>query len=663
MNVSLNDSFRMLPRLVPALVCLAMLGVGCGQQKVPPRQQEADRQALAADSLHMARLYADWQQQVRSLGRRHGEYVQMPLDLSQDAQYRFVKNRLQAAGSTPDNSPQLFRKLEKLRKEKKAGIPGKKSREDALTSTNAEESEGNSWCGHLLPLADVESSDSRVAKFQATGLVTCFDGSDYAYADVTAFATNPEHTQFRVLGTQSFEEYAGAVIETPPLDLGLTVDSGEVLFVDSVAMAFDEKTGESHLSYTVAESSLVAPGTQDLNVINFQHPRELIGKQFPDNPIRTCLERGFVTGFLDCDYTSGSKDPATGLFKPFAKPYTGIGAVDAEASRGTWVPASGDYWEPGSGTYDISHLYLPMRGHYRVTLPSNCTLNALTSDVSVILMERGGRCKAGGTPGTRVLNGGIPFQTPYLDENDRTRLVAPFNGLADFGTDCLSALQNVRLMVRATMRATCVSPHTGTTWPHIRSRYQDILNLDWRNACLAEGTRVTKADGSLVTVEQVKVGDKLLANGKGLALTVTSVARGGESKPLVKLRDALGGEVLVTETHPMVTAARGVVQAGELKVGDALLTRTGPAKLVGVERVPYSGEVFNFALGTQEEMANVAPEARTLYANGYLVGDSHMQSTLEKQRSLDAREVLARLNGAWHEDFRLHQARNKSARR
>src|SRR5690242_11973393 len=292
MNVSLNDSFRMLPRLVPALVCLAMLGAGCGQQKVPPRQQEADRQALAADSLHMARLYADWRQRVRSQGQqRHGEYVQMPLDLSEDAQYRFVKNRLQAAGSTPDNSPRLFHKLEKLRKEKKAGIPGKKSREDALTSTNAEESEGNSRCGHLLPLTDVESSDSTVAKFQATGLVTCFNGSDYTYADVTAFATNPEHTRFRVLGTQSLEEYAGAVIETPPLDLGLTVDSGEMLFVDSVAMAFSETTGESHLSYTVAESSVVALGTQDLNIISFQHPRELIGKQFPDNPIRTCLER------------------------------------------------------------------------------------------------------------------------------------------------------------------------------------------------------------------------------------------------------------------------------------------------------------------------------------------------------------------------------------
>jgi hypothetical protein len=237
-------------------------------------------------------------------------------------------------------------------------------------------------------------------------------------------------------------------------------------------------------------------------------------------------------------------------------------------------------------------------------------------------------------------------------------LHVPFSGVADFGRDCLDPFQNARLMLRATVRATCTDPHSGRTTSYTRSRFQDIVNVDWRNACLAEGTRVTKADGKTVPVEQVKLGDKLLTNGKGVALTVTSVSRGGEHKPLVKLRDEQGGEVMVTETHPMVTAKRGVVQAAELKVGEALLTRTGTATLVGVERVPFSGQVFNFALGTPEELASVGPEARTLYANGYLVGDSHMQATLKKRRTLDARELLTRLDGAWHEDFRLHQARH-----
>ena len=51
--------------------------------------------------------------------------------------------------------------------------------------------------------------------------------------------------------------------------------------------------------------------------------------------------------------------------------------------------------------------------------------------------------------------------------------------------------------------------------------------------------------GRVVPVEQVKVGDKLLSNGKGLALTVTTVSRGGETDAMVKLRDERGHEVMV----------------------------------------------------------------------------------------------------------------------
>jgi len=40
-----------------------------------------------------------------------------------------------------------------------------------------------------------------------------------------------------------------------------------------------------------------------------------------------------------------------------------------------------------------------------------------------------------------------------------------------------------------------------------------------------------------------------------------------------------------------------------------------------------------------------------------------MQTELEKHKRVDARAVLARLHGAWHEDFRLARARHLSARR
>jgi hypothetical protein len=662
MNVSSKSSFRALPRLFSALVGLTMLGAGCSQQKAPAQPQEAERQAMAAESLHMSRLYSQWQQQVDAQGQGGHKKAggrQMPIDLADDTQYGFVKDRLKSAGNTPENSPQLFRRLEKARKDKKSGGP-RTAREDMLTATGAVESKDTEWCGHLLPLTDVDTGSSTEARFQATSLVSCFNGSDYAYADVTAFATNPEQTQFRVLGTQSLEEYAGTVLETPPVDFSMQVGTGEMLVVDSVAMAFDEATGETHFSYAMTESSVVATGVININNLEFSHPRELIGRHLSDNPIRTCLERGAIAGFMDCDYTSGSKDPATGVFTPFGRPYTGLAAVDAEVSLRTdiWTAARNSYWEPAGG-YDTSHLYLPMRGEYLVTVPEDCTVNSLDSDVVIVLMEKGGVCSAGKEPGTSVAKGSIPFKTPYRDGYYTSRMHAPIDGLADFGKDCLSAYQTTRLMIRSTLKASCATPPGSWSgpYPYIRSRYMDIYNVDWNNACLAQGTRVMKADGQTVAVEQVKRGDKLLANDKGLALTVTAVSRGGESKPMVKLRDDHGGQALVTATHPMVTAKHGVVQAGELKAGEALRTRTGTATLVSVERVPYSGDVFNFALGTPEELASAGPEAHTMYANGYLVGDSLMQTQLEKQRVREASEVLTKLDAAWHEDFQRHQAR------
>jgi hypothetical protein len=663
----------MFKRLVPALSCLTMLGAGCAQQKAP---EPVDPATLAADSNYMAQLYSRWEQEVSAQSKDSNKprANQMPLDLSDEAQYRFVKNRLQAAGSNPENSPQLFRRLEKMRKEKKAAIPGVQTRKDMVTSTTSGTAgRENPWCGHLLPLADTASPDSTTVKFQASGLVTCFNGSDYGYVDVTAFASDAARKSFRVLGTESYEEYAGKLLETPTLDLGVKANPDEILFVDSVSMAFNEATGESHVSYTVAETSLSlgahpAP-TPFTNTILFDHPKELIGKHFQDNPIRTCLERGGVFGYLDCDYASGNLDPATGNFRPFAKPFTGIGAVDAEASRpptGSWTGKRGDYWAPASGVYDQNRLYLAMRGKHRLSLETWCRVDAQDSDVSLILLETGGKCAGGSTAGSVVGHSSLPFK-PYSRELYDNNIVSfPFDGLVDFGPDCMGLFQNTKLLVRSTVKSTCMvlgAAETPGTVSRTNTRTQMIQTLDWRNLCLAKGTQVETADGKAVPVEQVKVGDKLLANGNGLALTVTTVSRGSESKPVVKLRDEKGSEVMVTANHPMVTAKRGLVQASELKAGDVLLTRAGATKLVGVERVPYNDEVFSFAMGTPEELAKAGPEARTLYANGFLVGDSQTQTTLEKQKLQDTREVLTKLNGAWHEDFRRHQARQKSAQR
>jgi hypothetical protein len=632
-----------------SVLLLVTLGA-CTQQRQPPPAGQVDRQALANDSRGMARLYEQWQQSLSAQSLKGGANEQMPIDLSDEVQYRFVQNRLKAAGLSPLNAPRLFTRLEELRHE----VPLRPMKALGL----AEEA----WCGHMIPLGGVKGDETQ-ARFQGTALASCFNGSDYGYVDANAFATDKARTTFELLAAEAHEEYAGKVLETAPVSVALRREPGRELFVDSLAMAFNEETGQEHLTYTAVSASMHGntPGEGDLVL---EHPRELLEGNAWDKTIRLCLERGAINGSLDCDYGSVRVWP-DGRWQPFpGSGATGIAAVDVAATFATrmtdgsttWTPDKSAFWAPTAQAFDPARFQMPTRGRFVPHVLPECQVEKVTSKVVAVLTESGGWCESGASAGSLVGKGELPWK-PRTAAGEY-----PFEGLLDFGKgNCLENAQAVRLELWVYAEGYCPDPYGGEPEYFRCPSKTEVKPMDYTRVCMAEGTQVSKPDGTRVAVEQVKVGDKLLANGQGLALTVTTVHRGGESKPLVKLRDEEGREVRVTETHPMMTA-RGLVQAGELKVGEAVLTRTGARKLVAVERVPYDGSVYNFALGTPEELARAGTGANTLYANDFLVGDSQSQLALEKQKRVDARAVLARLNGAWHQDYQLARARQQARR-
>jgi hypothetical protein len=637
---------------------LATLAVGCGQQRQPPPQEAVDKQLLADDSRAMAGRYEEWRKSLRAQSFGGTANEQMPLDLNDPVQYRFVMNRLKASGLSALNAPRLFARLAELKTRQPLPV-----RPMAGKATAQQTPPERPWCGHMIPLG-TSGSDAAALRFEGTGLTSCFGGSDYGFVDFNAYSTNSDQSVFELLASESQEEYAGKVLETAPVNLALARSREQELFVDSVAMAFNELTGQDHLTYTSVTATL-HPELADSD-ITLEHPKDHLDLQSYDNAIRMCLERGSIHGFLDCDYGSVRKN-ADGTFTPFVgSGATGIAAVDKDASMATrenggtptWIADKNAYWEPAAGTFDRARFQVAARGVFTPHVLPECTVDKVESKVVAILQDSGGWCDQGYTSGTTVGKGHLPWKTPSTPGE------FPFDGLLDFGTgNCVDNSQNVRVEMWVYASGTCPDPFGGEPEPFRCPSKKVVDPVDYKRVCMAEGTEVVTAEGKRVTVEQVKVGDKLLSNGKGLALTVTTVSRGGETKPLVKLRDEKGHEVRVTETHPMVSAKRGLVQAGELKVGEAVLTDSGPTKLVAVERVPYQGLVYNFALGTPEELAKAGPEARTMFANGFLVGDSASQSALEKERRVDARAVLAKLHGAWHQDYRLSQERRKTARR
>ncbi|WP_309887662.1 Hint domain-containing protein [Archangium sp.] len=651
------------PRCASSLLSLALLAtlaVGCGQQRQPPPLDAVDKQVLAEDSRAMAGRYAQWRKMLHAQRGPSTANEQMPLDLNDPVQYRFVMNRLKASGLSALNAPRLFARLADLKT--RLPLPVRPMGEPETVTAQQTPPE-QAWCGHMIPLG-TSGSDASTLRFEGTSLSSCFGGSDYGFVDFNAYATNSDQTVFDLLASETQEEYAAKVLETAPVNLALARSRDQELFVDSVAMAFNERTGKDHLTYTSVVSTLHAEqGDGDLVL---EHPRDLLDNDTHDDAIRMCLERGSIHGFLDCDYGSVRKN-ADGTFTPFVGTgATGIAAVDVAASRATtrnggtptWIADKNAYWEPAVGAYDQARFQIPTRGVFKPHVLEECTVTQVESKVVAILQDSGGWCDEGYTRDTMVGKGHLPWTTPTVPGE------YPFNGILDFGKgNCLDNSQNVRVEMWVYASGTCPDPFGGAPEPFRCPSKTVVKPVDYTRVCMAEGTQVTTAEGKKVAVEQVKVGDKLLSDGKGVALTVTTVSRGGETKPLVKLRDDKGHEVQVTETHPMVSARRGLVQAGELKVGEAVMTSAGATKLVAVERVPYQGMVYNFALGTPEELAKAGPEARTMFANGFLVGDSKSQAALEKERRVDARAVLAKLHGAWHQDFRLSQERRKTARR
>jgi hypothetical protein len=621
-----------------AMALMTPLLSGCTAEPARTPPPAAVRQDQATDSLKMAKLYEQWRQ-------RHSG-TQMPLDLGDADQYAFLMKRLEAAGNTPANSPRLFSVLSQRRASALA--------ERGSGSVQAQQTTEPEWCGHTLPLEEIAHGTTSTS-FVGSGYITCFGGSDYSYVDFNAYSTTPERQEFQLLATTSTEAYLAKTLETDPMDVVLDAGPDRVLFYDSVAMAYDEASGRMETYYSTADTTVLLLPTS----LNFDHPRELIGGNLAGNAIRTCLERGSATGALDCDYALARKDSAGNII-PFAGGYTGVAAVNGPSSVAArrWTPDTAAYW-PTPGTFSSSKLYLPAQGNYVTGIQTGCTVQSVTGDVSIILLSAGGRCKVGNVtapPGSIVATGSLPW-------GSRTNSATiPFNGLMDLGPDCLAHEQDVMMQTFATVNATC--PRAGGGFSPIkRVAFKRITVLDFKNSCLASGTRVLRADGKAVPVESVKVGEKVLTHVGGRALTVTTVTKGTESQPLVRLKAVKGQDVLVTSTHPMVSPTRGVVAASSLEAGDVLATRDGAVVLASVERVPYSGQVYNLTLGTEAELKGVGDQEHTLIANGFVVGDARMQTDLERKKLKPAvADVLAALPAAWHQDYKHEQAR-KTARR
>lgn len=169
----------------------------------------------------------------------------------------------------------------------------------------------------------------------------------------------------------------------------------------------------------------------------------------------------------------------------------------------------------------------------------------------------------------------------------------------------------------------CASNDFGST--NLQGTYPPHLIFAW--SCIAEGSVIRMADGSFKRVETIELNEKVRAN--GIDLTVVDIFVGKESKPVFRIVDEDAHNLLVTETHPILTKNKGIVCAYSLEKGDIIVTEQGDRTIKYISKEMFDGKVYNLQLGTEEEISLMDSDANMFYANGILVGDVLMQMEYE----------------------------------
>lgn len=177
-----------------------------------------------------------------------------------------------------------------------------------------------------------------------------------------------------------------------------------------------------------------------------------------------------------------------------------------------------------------------------------------------------------------------------------------------------------------------------------------LLPMEFVYGCVAEGTLITMADGTSTAIEKVQP-KQTVRGGDGRKLEVRAYWKGDESE-LIRVKTQNGKTVSISSGHPLPLADGTVKLGSALAVGDKLTTSDGTSAIATLEKVRWTGKVWNLDLGAPRR-PNQAPALADhgFFANGILIGDGRAQVYYNKVHKESADQVKARLPASWHRDY------------
>lgn len=545
------------------------------------------------------------------------------INLADPQQYRLAMARLKIAGKTRFNSPNLFTTVEQTRQEH--------VRRGYGTGLVAELEFRNGGADreamHFISTATVAGEGG-----EAAATSTFPDGSDYTMLDVAYY----DAAGIPLATPNTIEQFAGGTDVNVQTDADLTQSQLDAYWADSFQM--ESTPTDFTMSYVYTEMGLQSaqpvagrPTPPALAVQNVLAP---VDTKLGDNLISICLNR---TWTQDCDYD------LTGTPQAVKVPLQGSIAITSAA-----------------------HVFSQQAIDDIKADPDN---HPRAGYVKLLLAQAGGGCNVG-VDGALTSSMQAFWDSVTVSPDQKTlswNLTG--NESAFFDDGCRQVQDDVYLTMRLQLPVRDTALQLDYWVSKTLSNNPDQFAPDFvyrpiqmTNSCLAEGTMLQLADGSLAAVEDVAAGTRVFnsVHHGAQGLTVTDTAVGVETEPMVRLVAEGGREVLMTEMHPVQTPDRGIVLAKELQEGDLVITVDGVRVLSGVSREEYEGKVYNVKLGTEPEKAALGSDDLTLvYANGFLVGDGQVQRKYESIAMAEPMQgdVLDRLPSQWHLDYHLSPLR------
>ncbi|MBM3249147.1 MAG: hypothetical protein FJZ10_07010, partial [Candidatus Omnitrophica bacterium] len=147
--------------------------------------------------------------------------------------------------------------------------------------------------------------------------------------------------------------------------------------------------------------------------------------------------------------------------------------------------------------------------------------------------------------------------------------------------------------------------------------FQDVTITVRARPCFLAGTPILLADGSQKPIEQIKVGDMILAydvdKNKMIKDKVKAVSVHDADNYLI-----VNDELKATPNHPFFSEGKWV-EIGNLKIGDKILKQDGSyQEIKNIKKIKAQEKVYNFEVSAEGGSAS-GGNPHTYIANGYVV--------------------------------------------